>query len=141
MSRSPPSKGLTPAPGGAITPTDEQLAAVLLALKRDTGRSHGESWARCVEHRAFIDGGETVVRHHDPAVDHHVDVVPAGVTVALADLVAEDALARLPETAQPFDVEMDQIARLGVLVAVGIGTRLRRATRDARGTVRSFVYA
>ncbi len=48
-------QGLTPAPGGAITLTDEQLAAVLLALKRDTGRSHGESWARCVEHRAFIE--------------------------------------------------------------------------------------
>ena len=53
-------QGLTPAPGGAITPTDEQLAAVLLALKRDTGRSHGESWARCVEHRAFIEEAGTL---------------------------------------------------------------------------------
>jgi hypothetical protein len=50
--------GLTPTPRGAITIntiSDEQLASVLLALKNDPGRPHGESWQRCVEHRAFIE--------------------------------------------------------------------------------------
>lgn len=48
-------QGLTPAPGGAIGLGDEQLASVLLALKNDAGRPRGESWQRCVEHRAFIE--------------------------------------------------------------------------------------
>ena len=34
-------------------------------------------------------------------VDHHVQVVPAGAPVEIADLVAEDTLAGLPEASQP----------------------------------------
>jgi hypothetical protein len=48
-------QGLHPAPGGAVTLTDEQLASVLLGLKGGAGRRHGDSWTRCVEHRAFIE--------------------------------------------------------------------------------------
>jgi transposase len=48
-------QGVTPAPGGALSLTEEQLASVLLALRRDAGRQHGASWTRCVEHRAFIE--------------------------------------------------------------------------------------
>jgi len=47
-------QGLAPAPGGVSSLTDEQVARVLLALKTDPGRPRGESWQRCVEHRAFI---------------------------------------------------------------------------------------
>lgn len=50
-------QGLRPAPEAGSNPvvSDEQLAAVLLALKNEPGRRHGESWQRCVEHRAFIE--------------------------------------------------------------------------------------
>lgn len=55
-------QGMQPAPGDPLgaspavpVVSDEQLAAVLLALKNEPGRRHGESWQRCVEHRAFIE--------------------------------------------------------------------------------------
>ena len=40
-------------PGGE--PTDEELTAVLVALKAAPERSHGQSWAQCEEQRAFIE--------------------------------------------------------------------------------------
>lgn len=40
---------------GAEALTEEQLAAVLVALKSTAGRPRGESWERCLEQRAFIE--------------------------------------------------------------------------------------
>jgi|FLYL01.1.fsa_nt_gi transposase len=46
--------GLRPGQG-ADALTDERLEAVLVALKTSAGRPHGESWARCLEQRSFIE--------------------------------------------------------------------------------------
>ncbi len=48
-------QGLSPSPQPGEPLTDAHLEAVLVALKRGTGRPHGEGWERCVEQRAFID--------------------------------------------------------------------------------------
>ena len=47
--------GLVPGCEGPGAPTDEQLEAVLVALKSSAGRPRGEGWERCVEHRAFLE--------------------------------------------------------------------------------------
>jgi len=36
-------------------PTDEELSKVLMALRAGPARTHGQSWARCEEQRAFIE--------------------------------------------------------------------------------------
>ena len=79
--------------------------------------------------RAFA-GQQHGVRETAVVIDHDVQVLPTGVPVAIADVGAERAFARLPETPEAFDVEMDQASGLGVLVATDISTGLRRTTRD-----------
>ena len=34
--------------------TDERLLVLMAALHASPGRSHGDSWAQCASHRAFI---------------------------------------------------------------------------------------
>lgn len=46
-------QGLGPGRSSAVL-TDEQLEAILVRLKTGTGRPHGDTWERCVQHRAFI---------------------------------------------------------------------------------------
>jgi len=48
-------QGLAPGPQAEAPLTEERLEAILVALKSGAGRSRGEGWERCVEHRAFID--------------------------------------------------------------------------------------
>ena len=35
--------------------TDERLEAILVALQKRGGRPRGDAWARCLEHREFIE--------------------------------------------------------------------------------------
>ena len=48
-------RGFVPGPQGPGVVTDEQLEALLIALKSKAGRRRGEGWERCVEQRAFIE--------------------------------------------------------------------------------------
>ena len=50
-------------------------------------------------------------------VDREVQVLPAGAEAAFADLAAEDALAERPEATEPLDVDVQQLAGPGALVA------------------------
>ena len=45
--------GLRPAPEAVVT--DETFAAIATRLTTRGEREHGEGWARCVEHQAFVD--------------------------------------------------------------------------------------
>jgi hypothetical protein len=75
-------------------------------------------------------------------VDHDMQVPPACVAIEMADSGAKRLLARLPEPANALDVEMDQLPGPGVLVALSIGTRLRRARETpARRSTRQTVDA
>jgi hypothetical protein len=46
--------GLKPEQGPEAL-TDDQLEGILVALRSGAGRPHGDSWARCVAHRDFIE--------------------------------------------------------------------------------------
>lgn len=39
---------------GAAALTEERLVAIAAALRPPTGRPHGDTWAQCAEHRAFL---------------------------------------------------------------------------------------
>jgi hypothetical protein len=71
------------------------------------------------------------VRDATVVVDHHVQVLPSGMRVAVSYLDAERTFARSPETPEPFDVQVNQLARGRVLIPMDVGTRLCRATRKA----------
>jgi hypothetical protein len=61
-----------------------------------------------------VDGGEA---EPGAVVDSDEQVLPAGLPFLLASAVAGDAVARFQDPAQLLDVDMDQVARAGVLVA------------------------
>src|SRR4029453_16295400 len=90
------------------------------AIPSDGPTQEGQALTRPLAREQLRVGKARVV------VDRHLQVLPAGRTASLADVVPEHTLAERPEAAELLDVDVQELARALALVALNGATRRSR---------------
>src|SRR5215207_3730663 len=106
--------GIAPGKGAiavAVVGEDALDDDTSLCVPTDGPAQEGDAVGRALAREQLRVGEARVV------VDCQVQVLPAGVTTAVADVGAEDTLADRPEAAQALDVDVHELARPLPLVA------------------------